>query len=214
MSRADSAALKFGPSGPPDNANYPGPGSSDIIAYEFTPTHDISVKSLGFYDIVTDLAVPGAADGLSVSHQVGIFRVSDEALITSGTVQAGTVDPKIDSFRYTSVDPVTLSAGVEYVIGATTGAYVNGVFGQDSTVNANIGSDVFANSSITIGDWRSNSIGDGFSLVFPGYKRNMTTQTRGLGPNFTFSSVPEPSGILLMGMGLAAAFVFARRRAI
>ncbi len=210
-----SVALQFGSSGPPNNANYFGPGFSDVIAYEFTPTHDIAVTSLGFYDIVSSLqGVPGSANGLSVAHQVAIYRVSDQTLITSGVVQAGTASPKIDSFRYTSIAPVTLFAGVEYVIGATTGAHVNGVFGQDATVNANVGSDILANPLISIGDRRSTTLGDGFSLAYPNFKFNLNFPTRGFGPNFTFTTVPEPTSLTLEGLGglLVCAYAISRRR--
>ena len=91
-----------------------GSGSSGIdnnMGFEFNTTSSITVTQLGFFD--------QGANGLAASHEVGIWRVSDHALLVSGTVAPGTAVPLDGSFRYVAVTPTVLTPG-NYVVSAVT----------------------------------------------------------------------------------------------
>jgi hypothetical protein len=80
----------------------------DVVGFRFSVNQELTVNRLGVYS-------PGA--DLGASHQVGIWRLSDSALLSSATVAPGST--QIGSFRYASVTGVMLQTGVDYVIGAT-----------------------------------------------------------------------------------------------
>ena len=75
-------------------------------------TDDIVINALGFED--------KGLDGLASTHEVGIWKRSDEMLLASVTVSAGTGSDLEDVWRYEFIagGPLTLLAGIEYVIGA------------------------------------------------------------------------------------------------
>ena len=55
-------------------------------------------------------------DGLGFSHDVGIFRVSDQALLASATVPAGTGTTLLSAFRYATLSSAINLAPGSYVI--------------------------------------------------------------------------------------------------
>src|SRR5690348_7364718 len=68
------------------------------FGWEFTPTSDVDVAALGFFDASS---LPnGSGLGLQLSHDVGIFKVADQSLVASITVPSGTVGDLLDHFRY------------------------------------------------------------------------------------------------------------------
>src|SRR5450755_2722444 len=77
------------------------------LGWEFTVSQSITVTALGAFD--------DSQDGLAESHDVGIWD-SVGNLLGSTTVAAGTVDPLVNQFRYSSVS-FTLAPGT-YEIGA------------------------------------------------------------------------------------------------
>ena len=81
------------------------------LGWSFSTTQSVSVSALGFYD---DLA-----DGLSASHEVGIFDAVNCTLLTSTTVTPA--DPLTGFFRYHNILPITLPAGGQFFIAAVTG---------------------------------------------------------------------------------------------
>lgn len=93
-----------------------GPGNRDnfngTVGTRFTVgVSDITVDALGYQD-------PGG-DGLVLAHNVGLWRVSDQALVASVTVPAGSGSFLDDAWRYEPIGArVTLSAGQTYVVGA------------------------------------------------------------------------------------------------
>ena len=101
-------------------ATLTGPGTltfdrNNTFGWRFTPTSDIDVTALGFFD-ATNLSA-GVGTGLSQSHEVGIFRVSDQALAVSTTIPAGTVGVLAAHFRYVTLPaPVRLTSGTTYVM--------------------------------------------------------------------------------------------------
>jgi len=74
--------------------------------WEFISTVRMTVTHLGLWQDGTP--------GLGQSHEIGLFRVSDAALLTSGIIPQGTSAPLINSFRYINTPHVTLTAGVSY----------------------------------------------------------------------------------------------------
>jgi hypothetical protein len=105
---------------PVPGAALTGPGTltfdrNNTFGWRFTPTSDIDVTALGFFD-ATSLPA-GASSGLSQSHEVGIFRVSDQTLAVSTTISAGTVGVLAANFRYVTLPaPVRLTSGTTYVM--------------------------------------------------------------------------------------------------
>lgn len=80
------------------------PGAT--IGYKFSTSTDIKVTDLGLWD--------EGQDGLTASHQVGLFSTTG-SLLTSTTVTSASVLE--NGFRYTTIGDYSLSAGT-YVIGA------------------------------------------------------------------------------------------------
>lgn len=79
------------------------------IGFQFSPTLDIDVSALGFFDYL--------GDGLGESHEIGIFDQTG-TLLTSVVVPSGTAASLIGDFRYSSVNPLTLKAGQTYTMAA------------------------------------------------------------------------------------------------
>jgi hypothetical protein len=88
---------------------------NNTFGWRFTPTTDIDVTALGYFDLSSLPSGTGA--GLGQSHQVGIYRVSDQLLVASNTVPTGTAAPSSSNFRYVRLDtPVRLSSGTTYLV--------------------------------------------------------------------------------------------------
>jgi hypothetical protein len=168
-------------------------GSDQLYGWQFTLSSSVDVTALGVFDL--------NGNGLSISHDVGIFRLSDEALLTSATVPAGTAGFLDSGFRYTSLgSPFVLSAG-EYVI-AMTMPQGNNDFQFIQVTSEN------TSSPVTYVDSR---FGLSSTLAFPTSKGAFAPGL--FGPNFEFTAVPEPStlamAIVPIGVGLG---VMLRRR--
>jgi len=152
--------------------------------WAFTLTNTISVTELGYFDF--------GGNGLTDSHDVGIWT-NTGTLLVSATVPAGTAATLNGDFRYVLVTATLLAPG-DYVIGGFSPADS----GDPVAVEA---STITTASGLSYGG--SRSIG-GNTLTFPigdasGHPNSY------FGPNFTFSTVPEPTtlGLLLFG-GLTA----------
>jgi hypothetical protein len=158
------------------------------LGFEFKANAATSVEKLGFYD--------DNGDGLTESHFVGIWDLSGN-LLTSATVSP--TDPLVDSFRYTSISPLKLTAGTNYVIGAMTG-WEKYSWGWSVTTPAEI---TFVTDRFDL-----NYNGTGI-VDFPESSAGRTATGAGwLGPNFII--VPEPGSFVLLGMG-AAVLIGCRR---
>ncbi len=165
------------------------------LGWSFSTNSAVTVSSLGVFD--------SGLDGLANSYQVGIFN-SGGTLLTSTTVQSGTVDPLINQFRYASTAPVTLAAGGTYSIGAL---YLTG---SDGLVAAPGGFGIpvnFAvNSAITFLD---AEYAFGSSLTAP---QNGAGGEGYFGPNFLAGGVPELSTWAMMIIGFGGVALQIRRR--
>ena len=169
-------------------------GGDQLYGWIFSVNTPITVTSLGVYD--------ENSDGLSISHDVGIYRQSDQLLLGSTTVPSGTAGTLLDTFRFESVSPFALATGT-YVIVMTMPQ-----FNSDLQV-ANATSFTTA-SEIT---YITSAFDDGSALAFPNPAFNGAFAPGMFGANFTFSdsSVPEPSTYSALGLGLTALLLLARR---
>jgi hypothetical protein len=170
------------------SASYGSPASMEGM--EFTPTANITVTSVGWYDDTY-----ATASGLALSHEVGIWRLSDTQLLASAVVPAGTGAPLVNYFRFQAINPLALTSGVTYVIAGL------GHTQPDPDVLTTPGSSLTVSPVITIGDWRTGTS----SFSFPTYE--VPASTRIMGP--TFQYVPEPATFVFL---VPAALIVLRRR--
>ncbi len=169
-------------------------GGSGTYGWQFTTQSDIEITSLGLYDSPGLLGGGFAGDGLIESHAIGIWDVSNPSEpLVSAIIPAGTQAPLTDGFRYVTTSPVMLSANHEYVIAAVYSSqdvinsdYMTG-FNNNATFALTVG------PGIEIEGYRYHLPAE---LVFPeNYSPGL--QFVPFGPNFTYQSVPEPSGLIL-----------------
>jgi hypothetical protein len=168
------------------------PGEDTAHGWTFLANSSITVTELGLYD--------ESGNGLDQSHEIGLFRLSDGALLTSGTLSTGKTNPLVGEFRYVDTPDVTLSAGNTYAMAYYTASYT----WMDSDEVAN-SANVDPVISLLDGRWQ----GDTGGLVLP-----TNTGEVNFGPNFMYAvPVPEPETyvMLLAGLGLMG-FVGRRRK--
>ena len=164
------------------------------LGFEFTANSSITVTHLGFYD--------DGGNGFAGDHEVGIWDTAGN-LLASGTVVAG--DTLIDSFRYTAIAPLVLSAGTNYIIAAVTGAE-NYYFGAPVTTPPEV--------TYITDRYASDTLGSGL-LDFPEDSDALTPANAGyFGPNFQFdaAAVPEPMSMAIWGLGAVGLFGVRRLR--
>jgi len=155
-------------------------GADDLtIGFTFTPTGNIVVDSLGVEDV--------GGDGLQEAHPVGIWRDSDQALLTSVTVPAGAAATFDSGWRFTPTTPAALLSGVAYRIG---------VFRSDGSLDQyTFNGPIVTAPEVTRGT--DAFISPVAGLTFP---TTLDAVARSVA-NFTFV-VPEPSGLTLAALGL------------
>ena len=170
------------------------------LGWEFSPTENILVTDLGVFDQLSD--------GLAGSAQVGLFDNSG-SLLASVTVPSGTTATLDNSFRYEAITPVSLQAGVNYVIGSILSSDNSALVGS----SRGQGSSFSFDPAITFLSGRFSdedksglfpNLGDTFSDLKSDFY---------LGPNFEFTSaVPVPAALPLFASGLVGLGWLSRRR--
>jgi hypothetical protein len=144
--------------------------------FEFSPTTDLIVSALGFFDYL--------GDGLGEAHEVGIFDDTG-LLLTSTDVPAGSDAPLAKGFRYSPIAPLALEAGKDYTVAAflATQADVIGYLDvEDLVLPPEISVDAVPARYVTP---------SGGGLAFPTDTALLTSEFF-LGPNFQFApSVPS-----------------------
>jgi hypothetical protein len=149
--------------------------------WAFTPTQDLVVSALGFWD--------ERGTGLAEAHDVGLF-LRDGTPVATTTIQAGTGSELFGQSRYGAITPVTLTTGTQYYLLANNFLIDRYVFGQGAVDYA---PEVTWQGFV---DGTTNSIFSAplFNGGLPG----------DLGPNFLFertSVAPEPGTLTLLGLG-------------
>ena len=167
--------------------------SDQLYGWFFDATSGITLTDFGVFDVDND--------GLAVSHEVGIFRVSDHALLGSATIPAGTGATLLNSFRYVPVTPLALPTGA-YAIMMTMPA-------NNTDAQNILGSSAITSPPITYVD---SAFGASPVLDYPTDTGVFATGL--FGPNFQFIATPAPepgSAFLFAAGGLALAFPWLRK---
>lgn len=178
------------------------------FATAFTANQNLTVTGLGYYADPTNGQVAGNA--------VSLYQCSNTDCTGTGTLLASTsvtnAYPILGHFRYVTIAPVTLAAGMSYEV-AGVSANDNYTWG-DTGFATNPGISLIALNG-QVGRWASGSTAD-----FLNFGRNdLGSQDGFWGANVfvgkaTFA-VPEPSELALFGLGVAiiGGFTIRRRRA-
>jgi len=175
--------------------------------WNFTPTNlPIGVTHLGMWDDFSASWLSDRSPGFQYEIPIGIWRISDQVLLTSTTLGPGMGDPLLDEFRYAEINPILLSPGETYVIGfqladeSETSDWAQmpdpGDFQVDPAIT--IGPCVFSSDS-------------GFRFpdkVYSGWPET------GFGPNFQFYVIPAPGAVLLGSIGIGLVSWLRRRRTL
>lgn len=169
---------------------YYGASTGDVVGWRFDTNTDVIVTSLGVYSGAADV------DGLTSSHQIGIWDSSGNLLV-SGT--AGPGGAVLGDWTYTDVSDTMLTAGERYTIGAMYNA-TDGDSYVSSPSALGLAPEINPTTNGVFPD-----AGD-LGFVFPG---SDSTNLGRFGPNFQFRAVPAPAGLAVIGLG---ALVATRRR--
>jgi hypothetical protein len=158
---------------------------------------DLSVTALGAYDnggngFVTPSGIP-----------VGIFRESDDVLLASTNVT--NADPLILQYRFATISPLTLLAGMQYRVVAVNEQDLYNVAISTFSVNPAITRNGFAYGQSTTLKSLGDVLGPPPDILWMANFR-FEEQVQSI-----LQAVPEPASMMLLGLGLAA--LIARRRA-
>ncbi len=172
------------------------------------------VTALGYFD-GPNSANGTYGDGLLQSHEVGVYTTGGSIVPGLDLIVPAGGGTLVGDFRYVDLgSPVTLAANTSYVIA-----------GQVTTSDLNASGDVFLDQSGT------QTVASAFSLVgarYTGGASGNGSFNNGLfaypadggnanqiylGPNLQFTAVtPEPSALVLCGLGALGLLLAARRR--
>jgi hypothetical protein len=166
------------------------------VGWQFDVLTAITVDGLGWFD--------ERGDGLSVSHEVGIWDPSG-TLLASIVLPSGTSAPLDGQYRTLAIAPIVLPVGAGYIVGG---------------LNSSSSRDRLASNVTQVVDPRISYVDATFSNFTTTFGRptNFSVATTGFyGPMFRISSprvVPEPTTLLggLLGLAGLAGMAWRRQR--
>jgi hypothetical protein len=182
-----------------------------VFATAFTVNSDVTASGLGYY------ADPN--NGFVDNNQVALFQCSNANCTGTGTLMATAtvtnIYPLTGHFRYVTIDPLALIAGMSYeVVGVSHGnnyTWADPGFATDPALTI-VGDGTGGGTT----RWQ---LASGSDPVFLNYVNYNEIESDGFwGPNVflgqpTFvGDVPEPASIALAGLGLLG-LALSRRRA-
>ncbi len=160
------------------------PSTSYTWGYDFTPTTNIWVTGLGFYDL--------GQDGLAAEHEIGIWDNSSQDLLGSATVPSGTAaDDFLADSRFVNLaeqDYIPLTSGQSYRIGAHIPGGTDGLITQSDAI--------VTSPLITLGD--THFFASGGSLAYP----NVVSSGKEYMAANMLVATPIPPAVLLFGSAL------------
>ncbi|MBI5208294.1 MAG: PEP-CTERM sorting domain-containing protein [Candidatus Firestonebacteria bacterium] len=156
------------------------------LGWEFTPKYNVTADKLGFYD--------DYRNGLTESHKVGLFDMNKNLLrytIVDNSNPWGVLNDGY-FFKWNGIKPIDLIAGEHYVVAAVTGS-------ENYTWNPYDFTEKWAT-------YITERESPGNALIYP---ENTYGITGIFGPNIGVT--PEPSSIILFGIGLSSMFFIKRK---
>lgn len=167
------------------------------LGWTFTVGEAVTLEQLGFYD--------HGGNGLLDAHAIGLWSAGGSLLRTTTIFDGSDGELVASNFRYKDVDPLLLTAGASYVIGATYAS------GRDAFQFLGTGAHEAIDQITVTGGAQQNGAG----LRFPA--RPVANAMLVLGPNFRIEGdvvtpVPEPGAWTLMILGFGGAGAALRRR--
>ena len=181
---------------------YSGAGGQGLFGWQFKTTAKLEIHSVGLYDWY----ITPQADGFFESHPIGIWDVSKPSqLLMQSLIPAGNDGTRDGDFLYVTTTPLVLEADRQYVVGAIYKS--RDLFKLDYTLN--VSNDPVLMEFGAGVEFEGYRFGEVNQLAFPSVF--IAGERNGIGPNFKYSIVPEPSAVALLGLGALGLLAWNRR---
>jgi hypothetical protein len=168
----------------------------EVAGSIFTASTTQTFNSLGFIDLNASGNPNAGPDGLLGSYQVGIWLVSTQQLLAFTWVTPSDPLGAFENFRYAPIQPTTILAGQQFVIGARL---------PDSPLDAWLVNDVHTNAPGIVGAG-SGRFETGVTLSYPTQIGSGVYSVA----NASTAVVPEPSTAALVSLSLGGLAAFRR----